>query len=551
MTSLRLLNCEMNSLDTLVGHSSMSTTVAERLLELLEEAGVEVVFGIAGTQTIPLLGAFERRGKPRFISARNEQGAAYMATAYARATGRPGVIVTSTGPGALNAVSGLAEARFSTLPLLHITSFADTGHFSGGIHETPMQTPLLEIVGIGAFKAAAEEIDTAFWQAWQCCTGTPAGPVSLELNARVWNKPAVLREAARSDANAAAVARPDDLGPLIDAARSAKSPLLYVGGGALCAGAKKEVVRLAQALGAPIVTSSQGKLVSDWNDPLYVGPWGADTLAHDLFKASDLAIVIGSKLSALSTLHWQMPLPAATFRIDARANVGTEPHGKYTQLANLHGDAKAACETLLANVSRNASGAEARVAAVRERVLGAARQRAPEAMRTIDVLGEFLSEDAAIALDMNKASFWFMKYLKMGSRAVQSFPSYLDMGSAIPAAIGLAEAGRKTVLASVGDGGFQMGMTEIGTLAQNRQAVSILVFNDGKYGLLKDNGVPDSVRGAKSLGIELRNPDFAKFADAFGLGYALVRSPEDLPGLLSDMREPRLLESRFEFSRQW
>lgn len=525
----------------------MSTTVAERLLALLEEAGVEVVFGIAGTQTIPLLGAFERRGRPRFISARNEQGAAYMATAYARAAGRPGVLVTSTGPGALNAFAGMAEARFSTLPLFHITSFADTGHFSGGIHETPTQTPLLEIVGIGAFKAAAEEIDNAFRQAWHRCTGTPAGPVSLELNARVWNKPAVLREDAGSDANAGVAPRPDDLGPLIDAAKSAKSPVLYVGGGALRAGAGKEIRLLAQALGAPIVTSSQGKLVSDWNDPLYVGPWGADTSAHDLFKASDLAIVIGSKLSALSTLHWQMPLPAATFRIDARAGL----HGKYTQLANIHGDAKAACETLLANVSRNASGAEARVTSVRERVLGAARHRAPEAMRMVDAIGELLADDAAIALDMNKASFWFMKYLKMGTRAVQSFPSYLDMGSAIPAAIGLAEAGRKTVLASVGDGGFQMGMTEIGTLAQCREAVTLLVFNDGKYGLLKDNGVSDTVRGAKSLGIELKNPDFAKFADAFGLGYALVRSTDDLPGLLSDMREPRLLESRFEFSRQW
>jgi acetolactate synthase I/II/III large subunit len=523
------------------------TVMAERLLELLEEAGVEVVFGIAGTHTIPLLGAFERRGKPRFVSARNEQGAAYMATGYARSAGRPGVILTSTGPGALNAFAGMAEAKFSSLPLFHITTFVDSGLFSGGIHESPNQTKLLEAVGAGAWKVESEAIDETFWQAWDRCISSPKGPVSLELNARLWNSPAKVGQATRAKTTTPICAPTNKLDAVIDAVRSAKTPILYVGGGVSLAGAERAVLQLAERLGAPIVTSSQGKSVADWNHPLFVGPWGQDAPVHDLLRSSDLALVIGSKLSALSTLHWQMPLPAKTYRIEPAA----ERHGHYGHVVPVNADAKAVCDTLLREVSEKSGGRVAAVRQVKELVLSAVKKRAPVEWGFIEAVTHGFPDDGALALDMNKASFWFMKYVPVGRKGVHSFPAYLDMGSAIPAAVGIAESGRKNVLVSVGDGGFQMGMTEIGTIAEHRYPIAMLVFNDGRYGLLHAAGASDKVRGAKELGIAIKNPDFAKFATSFDISYARVNSSGQLAQQLDRIEGPTLIETNHDFSRNW
>lgn len=546
--------------ETEVASTGGGDTVAERLVWLLATAGVDVVFGIGGTHSLHLLGALERAGGPRFVAARNEQGAAYMATGYARATRRPGVVLTSTGPGALNALSGLADARWSSLPLLHVTTFADDGVFSGGIHESPAQTDVMGQVGVASFRVEGEDVDRPFWLAWQRCRGPVSGPVTLEVNARAWNahprrSPVPAGVAIGTGTNDGPGCEPadvaaDDLGPLVEAAASATAPVIYAGGGVLRAGAAAEVLRLAEHLGAPVVTSFQGKAIADWSHPLYLGPWGTESAVRDLVGACDLGIVLGSKLSALSTGHWGLSLPERTFLVDP----AVAAHGQYPGLALLRAGVRPTCERLVTEVPARPAAADAaagRVEAVARSVWAGVRDSAPREWEVIDALGRALPPDAAVALDMNKASFWAMKYLWHAEPGVHSFSSYLCMGSALPAAIGMAEAGRSAVVALVGDGGLQMSLAELATLAERGSAVAVVVFVDGAYGLLRDNGQAEGVRGSRELGVTIRNPDYAELARAFDIDHTRATNGRDLADRAVGVGRPTVVEVPAEFSRFW
>jgi hypothetical protein len=238
--------------------------VAERLVALLEHAGVDVIFGVGGTHSLQLLGALERRSTVRFVAARNEQGAAYMAVGYARATRKVGVVLTSTGPGALNALSGIADAEYSSLPVLHITTWADHGTYSGGIHESPFQSDVMAGVGDGVEQVVDGDVDTPFRAAWDRCSGSTPRPVTLEIYSKAWNAEV---DAAGESAPVPAVGSSGRSVPAAEAEMldrfaavldGAQQPVIYAGGGVIRSGASAKLMELAEALGAPVVTSYQG-----------------------------------------------------------------------------------------------------------------------------------------------------------------------------------------------------------------------------------------------------------------------------------------------------
>lgn len=527
--------------------SSTHQTAAERLVVLLDQAGVEVVFGIGGTHSLPMLGAFERSGSPRFVSARNEQGAGYMASGYARATGRPGVVITSTGPGALNALSALGDARFSSLPILHITTYADDDGdaFSGGIHESPHQNQVMALVGTKAVRASSADLDTPFWEAWNACGALPFGQVTLEIFSRTWNQEASLVGAPRPPGGVP-VRPAGDLGPLVDAIAAARRPLLFCGGGVARSHAADAVVALAEHLDAPIMTSFQGKGVAGERHPLLLGTGPAEPAMRELASESDLVLVLGSKVSHLGTGGWTLPLPQQAFRIDPERDA----HAHYPQMATIAGDARTACEKLLASAgARRSTGTAERVAAIRARVDADVAARGPEELQFVRELADGLPKDASLAFDMNKASFWCMKYLPLHRSGLHVMSSYMCMGSAIPMAVGLAEAGRPHVAAFVGDGGFQMGSSELPVIVERSLPIAIVVFVDGAYGLLRDNGRGE-VRGAEHLGIDLWNPDYAELAKVFGFGHEVARSGRDLAAAL-DITGPTVVEVPLSFVKAW
>lgn len=523
-------------------------TVATAVVDALLRCGIDTMVGIGGTHTLTLLGAIERRPELRYVSARTEVGATAMAVGYARATGRAAAVLTSTGPGALNALSELADARWASLPLLHITTSIGEATFAAAVHETPEQSDLMAMVGKACVcvpVGAGADVAGAVARAVALAMSPPCGPVTLDLRVGTLGDPAPAPAGER-----AAPELPDldprALVPLAEALDAARRPVLYVGGGALRGDDGAAVRELAAVLGAPIVTSYQGKTVADWTFDGYLGPWAGEQGVRALFAEADLAVVLGAKLSASGTDGWRLPLPGPAYRVD----LAPGHHRHYPELRPITADVGAAARWLTKILTPRPAWAGEQVRTIRAEVVTAARGRGPVEMGYIDALAAADALPRLLTYDMSKGAFWAEKYLPGPPGSVQAVSSYLAMGTALPMAIGMSVATGEPVLAFLGDGGLQMSIAELATLAELGLPVTLVVLVDHAYGLLRDNG--RLVAGSENVGVALWNPDYVKLAEAYGIECRTLADAGDLQQIMDKPAEgPRLLLLTEGFSRTW
>jgi len=522
--------------------STATCTLADATVDALLRNGVRVVFGIGGTHTLPLLGAIERSDLS-FVGARTELGAAYMAIGYARASGQAAVALTSTGPGALNAVSALQDAQWSSIPLIHLTTSVGGppgAGFAGAVHETPAQHELLRLAGKDCVRVTPEDPYPGIGAAVRLAHEQPRGPVTVEIPAGCWPTP--VAPPVDEVGIPTPATTPPGVGDLADALQAARRPVFFAGGGALARDGGRAVLELAEHLHAPVVTSYQGKTIADRAHPLNLGPWASESAVRDGVARADVVVVFGSKLSALGTGAWQLALPERTWRVDLHGRT----HPRYPRLRELPADAAAVAIELRARLDPKPPWAAEGVPAG---VLKGARERSDLAMRYVDALGA----PELFAADMSKAGFWAMKFLSTRAPSVQAFSSYLAMGTALPMAIGMTVARRRPAVVVVGDGGLQMSLAELATIAEHRLPVTLVVIVDGAYGMLRDNSA--TVSGSTDLGLTLWNPDLGALAGSFGIPHADVRAPEQLAAILADSSGggagPRMALVHDTFPRTW
>jgi acetolactate synthase I/II/III large subunit len=538
----------MGELDTPALEPQARLTLDDVLVRELAEAGITHVFGVGGTHTLQLLGALERTPGIRYVTARTELGAAYMAIGFARAARRPAVVLTSTGPGALNVVAALQDATWSSVPLLHLTTRTGGENFAGAVHETPGQSALLGLAGKSVVDVTARDARARLRQAIETAMSHPRGPVSVQVQAGTWLDE-VAAGACPAPAGGAGRAAPPPDAAAVDAAATAvercSRPVIFAGGGALVRDRGAAVLRLARTIQAPVLTSYQGKNIANWTDELYLGPWGWEQPVRDLFAEADLALVFGTKLSASGTGNWQLPMPPRTYRIGLPADA----HPRYPQARPVAGDAAEVAGRLADRLGPREPWAT-QFSRVRDEVLSAAARRAPAEIAAVEALTAAAETPSWVTLDMTKAGFWVLKYLPAKAPGAHLISSYLAMGSALSMAIGTSIATGDPALAVIGDGGLQMGLAELATLAEYRLPVTVLVIVDGAYGLLRDNRAALGDDG--TLGVTLWNPDFSRLADAFEIPNEPVTSPDQLRDALSTpCGGPRLLLSTLPFSRAW
>jgi acetolactate synthase-1/2/3 large subunit len=520
-------------------------TVAEALVAALVDHGIDTVFGVGGTHTLVLLGAIERAAGLDYVASRTEIGAAYMALGYARLSGKPAVLLTSTGPGALNVTAVLQDACWSSTPVIHLTTHvAETG-FAGAVHETPQQNEILRLASKDFVEIDCNFVQERVSDAVRRATAAPAGPVTVTAPVGLWGD--TPRHEGTSPVNVPLDGPPlPDLASVAEAIDGSARPLVYVGGGALKHDRGRAALRLAAALQAPIVTSYSGKTIAGWEHPQYLGPWSSESLVDELCAESDLALVLGSKLSAASTNYWNLSLPERIFRV----GFAEEQHRAFPRIEEVRGDAAVVSDQLLGVVRHRSVGwATDRIPAIRDAVVTAARERAPFDMACIDAIGGSAAP-VVVACETAKAGFWAMKFLRVRGEAVHVMSGYLAMGSALSMAVGMAVAGRAPVTAVLGDGGLQMSLAELATLAELDLPVTLVVIVDHAYGLLRDNSA--MVGGSSALGIDLWNPDLAALCDAYGLAWVSIDTPEELAELFAvSSSAPRVALVNAAFSRQW
>ena len=498
--------------------SGTSRTGANLVVESLEALGVEVVFGEPGQHALPIYHALST-SQLRFVGSRTELCAAFAADGYSRVTDRCGVAIVSTGPGALMTLPALQEARAASVPVLVIASQVPTaglgGRRRGYLHELVDQRSLAAGVTKAAYTVTAPaQIPEAIRSAFELALSAPAGPVWVEIPVDVAFAPT----AQPAPQLMLAPRRPvPDAGLIVAAAGlldTARRPVILAGGGVARAHAEGALLRLAEALRAPVATTFGGKGVFPRDHPLSLQSWLEDIFMTELLEAADVLLVVGSGLGELSS-NYHTFRPTGTV-IQIEADLGKL--GANCDVVGVHADARLALEALADAVSPRTPD-------------GSAEQRVSGVLRAIDsrLSAQDIHAERAMLAAVRSAlppacqSFWDMTVLgywawsawdPLGPRRMHSAQGSGGLGFALPAAIGAAAGSGERVLAVSGDGGAMYGIAELGTLAQQGLPVTWLIVNDGSYAILDE--YMTSAFGA-TFATDQRGPDFAQLAAAFDI----------------------------------
>src|SRR4051812_20088754 len=474
-------------------------TGAQIIVQALERAGVEVCFGLPGVHNLALWDAV-RSSSIRLVGVRHEQAAAYAADGYARATGRLGVALTTTGPGAANTLGAVGEAWASRSPILVIATDIPSGlrrpgEYRGVLHETDGQSAMFAPVVKSTHVALdAGAVAGAVAAAIASASSAPTRPAYLEVATDLLaaEVPDAVRESGAARASA------PDLSPAVAALDAAERPLLWVGGGAR--DAAPAVQALAERLAAPVLTTYGGAGGLPPGHPCLVGLPPHVEAAGRLWDEADVVLAIGSDLDGVQTQNFAQPQPRKLIAL------GLEPPTNYHVDLWLEGDASLAAE-LSVRPRDNAPD------------LAAARADAcagldANALRFIDAIRFAVPEDGTVVVDMCIPGYWLAGfYTPARPRRLQVPLGWGTLGYAFPAALGAALAGTGPVVSISGDGGFLFAPGELATMAQEQIPLTAVIVDDGGYGMLRYD---QELSGSETYGVDLHTPDFEAMAGSFG-----------------------------------
>ena len=527
---------------------SDTSTGGDAIVRVLAHAGVDTVFGVISVANFAIYDALSRHGGIRAVAARGEAGAVNMADAYARASGRLGVAITSTGPGTGNAAGALMEAQNAGTPLLHLTGHVESDALDkgrGAGHEMKGQTEMLRAISKAAFRPIGPaSVPWSIQAAMEQALTTPRGVATVEVPVDYQRGLVAPIEPALLDIPRRAPA-PDEVRRAAEILAGARRLVIWYGSGVLAADAAPEACALAEALGAPVITSHGGRGALPEDHPLCIGHFPSSPPVLGLFQDADVLLAVGTRLRGIETNNWRITLPPTIVQVDA------DPLGigrGYPAAAAVVGDAKLALAALRAalpaNVKPGADGA-ATAAAIRAEACDAVRVTLGPYERILDDLRAVLPRDALRVRDVTvHAGTWGNRVLEVYEPHTSIHPGGAGIGQGLAMAIGgkIACPDRATVLL-VGDGGFMVNVGELATAVQEQVGIVILLFNDGGYGILRN--VQERAWGDRRLAVDLHNPDFVKMAAAFGAWSQRVSSAAAFRGTLEAAlaaRGPALVE---------
>jgi acetolactate synthase-1/2/3 large subunit len=508
---------------------------ADAIVAALERAGVEVVFGIPGVHNLSLFDALWA-SPLRVVVTRHEGAAAHAADGYARATGRPGVVVTTTGPGAANALTGIGEAWAASSPVVHLTTQVRSEDLAAGVqrgilHQSPGQIegyrPLTRsAASLSGADQTAFEIASAIGQAtgrWAPQGPDRPGPTYLEI-------PFDLLDADVEDRYETAFpmwARPDP--PVAEAAEvlaRSNAPVVWAGGGVIASGAFEELRRVAERLAAPVVTTYMGRTAIPADHPLAVPLPPHEPGLRRLLDGADALLAVGTDFGATVTMGGTLRLPERMVRVDVdRDELQTTPAA-----VQLWGDGRTCLARLEEELGRTGVDRSARVPETATAVerLGEQVRRSiaedphtTEAAAFLDALEAALPREAVVACDMCIAGYWCGGYLRRYEPRTLLYPlGWGTLGFGLPAAVGAAAARRAPVLAVVGDAGLGYYLGELATAREHDLDLTVLCVNDRGYGMLRFD---EERRFGRTFAADLFTPDLESLSAAFDVPYSEVR----------------------------
>jgi acetolactate synthase I/II/III large subunit len=522
----------------------MEFTTADAVVKELKRAGVEVAFGIVSIHNMPIYDAILREGSIKLICSRGESGAVNMADGYARATGKLGVVITSTGTGAGNAAGSLVEAWAAGVPLLHLTgevasSYLGTGR--GYIHECKDQLSMMNGVCKHAVRLMKpEQTASVVSNAIQQALTAPSGPVSLEIpidyQSAIIEDVSLERIQMTASYSQSTILIPEQIVAKIVAARR---PVIWAGGGVISSNASQELQKLAEVIGAAVITSQSGKGSIPEDHEQCIGHFAAYESTKDFLKKADLLISVGVRFRGNETSNWKVPVPEEHISIDADMKAINR---NYNATYGLVGDAKEIVDALVQKLKEKSVSAipsyVEEVRSLRDEVRTQLRETLGPFEQLLDGMREILPRDTILVRDVTvQANVWGSRLFEIYEPRTSIHASGGGIGQGLPTAIG-AQIGcpDKPVVLMAGDGGFMVNVGELATAAEENLPIIIVLFDDSGYGVLRN--IQDAAYG-RQVAVDLLSPDFVKLAESILFDAVRIGSGDEFVSELKKAKEKR------------
>jgi acetolactate synthase-1/2/3 large subunit len=524
-------------------------TGGEAIIQALQREGVDHVFGLPGVQIMGIYDAFYGQSDVNLITVRHEQTTTYMADGYARVTGKPGVGLVVPGPGVQNASAALGTAYSCSSPVLLLAGQIESdmlGKDKGALHEINDQLDLVRPVTKWCRRVLqVEDIPPAIHEAMrQMQSGRPR-PTLVEVPPDVLAASADVTLPLRQDyprltPNQSSTRQAAEL------LLRAKKPLIWAGGGVILGDASAALLELAEALGAPVATTPEGKGAIPEDHPLALGVGyyghGGPSLAA---PRADVILAVGTRLTG------QMRGPTAPRAPQRLIHLDVDPTviGKnYAAEVSLVGDAAPALRTLTEAIQGQHTPEEhwprQELEEIRHEARAWLQQQAPLQCAIIGELQQVLRDDAIVVSGITNIGYWSHFALRVRQPRTYLTSSYFaTLGFAFPTALGAKVAAPdRQVISLSGDGGFMYALPELATAVQYGINLVAVVFVDGAFGA-SNHDQQTRYRG-RLVGTNVHNPDFVRVAEAFGAKGIKAEPGKLAPALQEafDANRPTLIE---------
>ncbi len=507
---------------------------SQLLIELLESKGVDICFGYPGGAILPFYDELYK-SKIKHILVRHEQGAVHMAEGYARATGKIGVCIATSGPGATNLVTGLTDAKLDSIPVMAITGQVSTSAIgTDAFQEADIFGITIPITKYNALVKSSDELARTFEEAYKISMGGRPGPVLIDFPKDVQVQKTKKLKAEKLKIAVHHYEKPEvkgDLQAFANAINNAKKPLLYVGGGAINSKAAREIFQLAEKANIPVTTTLMGIGAFPGTHKLSLGMLGmhGTAYANKAVIECDYILNLGARFDDRVAKIGEFAQSAVRAHIDIDSSEFNKRVGvDYL----LHGDLKDVLQKLIPLVMPNEHKEwnEHLNRIKKDHPLdfdGSGKNIKPQEF--IDRLYKRTKGEAIISTDVGQHQMWAAQYYLFDQPNNWLTSGGLGtMGYGLPAAIG-AKFGRpdKTVICISGDGSIQMNIQELATIRMYNLGVKVIVFNNNFLGM---------VRQWQELFYEERfshsewnyNPDFVKLANAYEIPAMKVTQKDEI-----------------------
>ncbi|KZK87740.1 Acetolactate synthase large subunit [Pseudovibrio sp. W64] len=530
---------------------------AEAMVKMLEAQGVQHIFGLCGDTTLPFYDAmYKLDHKMTHVLTRDERCATYMADAYSRVTGRPGVCEGPSGGGATYILPGLIEASESSYAVLGITTDISVGSYGKyPLTEVDQEALMRPLTKWNTVIKRADHIPRMVRKAFRAMTTGRSGaahlglPYDIQYDAvdasDIWADQQLTSYPAYPQAPAPGAAE-----AAVDAILSAKKPLIVCGGGVVIAGAMEELERLASRLDIPVATSISGQGSLAETHPNCVGVVGSNGGTDETWEAmanADLVVFMGARAGSTTTSRWEAP--SAKTRVVHFDNDPMVIGANYEVEVGVVGDLKLSLAQVNAVLDKRDQGADtfggaAAVADIKKRKFEIFNKMAqsgeapirPE--RVIDAMMKVLPVDATVISDPGTSCPYFSAYyqLPQSGRYFITNRAHGALGYSLSAALG-AWYGRPTskVVAMMGDGSFGFTCGELETVCRSRAPITYVVFSNSSYGWIKASQYADT--DARYYNVDFNRTDQAAVAAAYGVKSWRVENPDDLERVLKEAIE--------------